>query len=166
MDSQWSNLDLIYHGILSSVLKLLYCLKKESVISPSPPIVLVILGTICCCWWWFLQSSTRVSAFTLFDLGSLLFFFGEAFCKSHKSLREALSDKPSCLMLFYQLYSYFQLSFIGLLFFASTCLQAISRNGCLAFYSTSNVWPPRRRAIGLDAELVSKFARCSALIVF
>ena len=81
MDSQWSNLDLIYHGILSSVLKLLYCLKKESVISPSPPIVLVILGTICCCWWWFLQSSTRVSAFTLFDLGSLLFFLAKPSAK-------------------------------------------------------------------------------------
>ena len=55
------------------------------------------------------------SAFTLFDLGSLVGFFGGAFCKSHKSL-EKLSDKPSCLMLFYQLYSYFQLSFIGLFF--------------------------------------------------
>ena len=166
MDSQWSNLDLIYHGILSSVLKLLYCLKKRErhlsfssyCFSDSRHDLLLLMMIFAK-----LHSSECIHLIWSWEPP---LFFGEAFCKSHKSLREALSDKPSCLMLFYQLYSYFQLSFIGLLFFASTCLQAISRNGCLAFYSTSNVWPPRRRAIGLDAELVSNFARCSALIVF
>ena len=113
----------------------------------------MIPSTICC-WWWFLQRGGVHSPYLILGAAQLG-FFGGAFCKSHKSL-EKLSDKPSCLMLFYQLYSYFQLSFIGLFFaWLLLCLKAISENGLLLTLNSSLFFwlYMRDLTIGLVLEL-------------